>query len=91
MFAFGESGNLVSWGLIGDFYGRRNFATLRGTTSMIQSFLSLPAATWLGWVFDTTGSYSIALMPLAMAYGLAFFLYWGLHRPRRTAPVEAPA
>ncbi len=88
LFACGEGGNLVAWGLIGDYYGRRNYATLRGMVNLISSPLSLPAATWMGWVFDSTGSYSGALIPVAVGYTLSFLLYTGLKRP---TPVRATA
>ncbi|MSQ10676.1 MAG: MFS transporter [Dehalococcoidia bacterium] len=88
LFACGEGGNLVAWGLIGDYYGRRNYATLRGMVNLISSPLSLPAATWMGWVFDNTGSYSGALIPVAVGYTLSFLLYTGLKRP---SPVGASA
>ncbi len=91
LFALGESGNLVSWGLIADFYGRHNYGSLRGIINFVQSPLSLPAATWLGWMFDQTGSYQVALIPLAVAYGCSALLYSGLKRPaRRLAVAPAP-
>ena len=88
LFALAEAGNIVGWALTGDFFGRRNFATLRGSISMATSPISLPAPTFLGWVFDRTGSYSRALIPVAGFYLLAFFLYMFLRRPRR--PVVEP-
>ena len=85
LYALGESGNLVSWGLIAEFYGRRNYGSVRGIMNFVQSPLSLPAATWLGWMFDQSGSYQLALIPLAVAYGCSALLYSGLKRPGRRA------
>lgn len=89
LFACGEGGNLVAWGLIGDYYGRRNYATLRGMVNLISSPLTLPAPVVLGWVFDTTGSYTGALLPVAIGYAASFLLYTGLKRPSPPT-VEAP-
>lgn len=86
LFACGEGGNLVGWGLIGHFYGRRNYAKLRGMVNFISSPLSLPAATLLGWVFDTTGSYQLALVPVMACYALAALLYTGLRPPALPPP-----
>ena len=83
LFALAESGNLVSWALIGDFYGRTNFATLRGALSFVHSPMSLPAPIFLGWVFDQTESYTLALLPVAACYAVACGLYLFLKRPRR--------
>ena len=89
LFALGESGNLVSWGLIAQFYGRRNFGSLRGLINFVQSPLSLPAATWMGWMFDRSGTYTVALVPLAVAYAISAALYLSLRAPKPT-PDAAP-
>jgi sugar phosphate permease len=89
LFALAESGNLVSWALIGDFYGRTNFATLRGALSFVHSPMSLPAPIFLGWVFDSTQSYTLALIPVAGSYVAGCVLYLMLRRPHRTAPMGA--
>ena len=83
LFALAESGNTVSWAIVGDFFGRRNFGTIRGAVSFIHMPLSLPAPTIGGLVFDRTGSYSRALVPALAFYLLASLLYWTLRRPRK--------
>jgi sugar phosphate permease len=82
LFAVAESGNLVGWSLIGDFFGRSKFASLRGIMSTIHSPLSLVAPTFMGWVFDQTLSYHAALLPILGFYGLACGLYMFLRPPR---------
>jgi sugar phosphate permease len=92
LFALAESGNTVSWAIVGDFFGRRNFGTIRGAVSFIHMPLSLPAPTIGGLVFDRTGSYSRALLPALAFYLLASLLYWTLRRPRtpsKPQPVAA--
>lgn len=91
LFALGESGNLVSWGLIAQFYGRRNFGSLRGLINFVQSPLSLPAATWMGWMFDRSGTYTLALVPLAVAYAISAALYVSLRAPQPPEPAAGPA
>ncbi len=91
LFALAESGNTVSWAILGDFFGRRHFGTIRGGISFVHMPLSLPSPTIAGWVFDRWGSYSRALMPALGFYVLAAFLYWTLRRPRKVAPSPALA
>lgn len=81
-FALGETGNSPGWAVIGDFFGRSNYATIRGAISFAQSAISLPAPVVAGFIYDTTQSYYLALLPIAVSYLLAFALFWTLRRPR---------
>jgi sugar phosphate permease len=83
LFAVAEGGNLTGWAIIGSFFGRRNFATIRGSISLFQSLISLPSPVLAGWVFDRTSSYALAVAPMAGAYLLAALLYWALRQPKR--------
>ena len=83
LYALAESGNTVSWAIVGDFFGRQNFATIRGGISLIHMPIALPAPTFAGWVFDRTLSYQRALLPVVGFYLLASLLYWTLHSPRK--------
>ncbi len=83
LFAVGEMGNLVSWAIVGHFFGRNRFATLRGAMSMVHSPFSLAPPVLLGWVFDTTSSYTWAIVPMLGSYLVASALYLLLRPPRR--------
>jgi hypothetical protein len=39
-------------------------------------------AVWMGLIFDQTGSFYWALLPLASIYGLAAIGYWIIPRPK---------
>ena len=71
LFSFADSVNSMTWALVGDFFGRKNFATIRGWIGMFQSFATMPAAVFTGWVYDRTHSYSAVLIPFIVLYGLA--------------------
>lgn len=81
LFALGETGNSPAWASIGHYFGRGSYATIRGSVSFVQSFFSLPAPVIAGWLFDTTQSYQLALLPIGGAYLVAFALFWTLGRP----------
>jgi len=83
LFACGEGINSVTWALVGDFFGRRNFATIRGWIGMLQSIASIPGAVFTGWIYDQTQSYTYALIPFAISYGLAGLVLWRLPHPKR--------
>lgn len=83
LFSFGDGINSVTWALVGDCFGRANFATIRGWISMFQSFASMPAAVFTGWIYDQTQSYTHALIAFMICYGVAGLLLWRLPRPRR--------
>jgi MFS family permease len=85
MFSFGDAINSVTWALVGDFFGRTNFATIRGWISMVQSFASMPAAVFTGWVYDQTQSYTYALIAFIVCYGTAGLLLWLIPPPRKPA------
>jgi MFS family permease len=83
LFSFGDGINSVTWALVGDLFGRKHFATIRGWIGMIQSLASMPAAVFTGWIYDQTQSYTYALLPFIAVYGLAGLFLWWLPRPQR--------
>ena len=91
LFSFGDGINSVTWALVGDFFGRAHFATIRGWISMFQSFASMPAAVVTGWIYDQTQSYTYALIGFIVCYGVAGLILWLMPHPKRPARLEAPA
>ena len=91
LFSFGDGVNSVTWALVGDYFGRSHFATIRGWISMFQSFASMPAAVYTGWVYDQTQSYTQALIAFVICYGAAALVLWLIPQPLRPAPLEAAA
>jgi MFS family permease len=91
LFSFGDGVNSVTWALVGDVFGRAHFATIRGWISMFQSFASMPAAVYTGWVYDRTQSYTQALIAFVICYGAAAVVLWLVPHPTRRAPVEVAA
>ena len=91
LFSFGDGVNSVTWALVGDAFGRAHFATIRGWISMFQSFASMPAAVYTGWVYDRTQSYTQALIAFVICYGVAAFVLWLIPQPTRPARLEVAA
>jgi MFS family permease len=51
----------IVWATVGDFFGRRNFATIRGTMSFFYSWGSFVGPIMAGVIYDRTQSYSLVL------------------------------
>ena len=84
--AFSESANPLAWAIMGDYFGRRSYATLRGWQHLPDQMMSMSTPVWMGWIFDHNESgYFWALIPLAVIYGLASACYLIIPRPRPPA------
>ena len=82
LLAFAESANPLAWAIMGDFFGRRSFATLRGWQHLPDQLMSMSTPVWMGLIVDHTGSYLWALIPLVVIYSVAAVCYWTIPRPR---------
>jgi MFS family permease len=87
LFSFGDGINSVTWALVGDFFGRTHFATIRGWIGTLQSVASMPAAVFTGWIYDQTQSYTYALIPFIVSYCVAGLILWRLPHPERPTRV----
>ena len=81
LFSFADGINSVTWALVGDCFGRKNFATIRGWIGMTQSLATMPAAVFTGWVYDQTHSYASVLLPFIIIYALAALILWRVTPP----------
>ena len=60
----------------GDFFGRRNFATIMGVSQVPMNFAMVGAPIAAGYLFDTLGNYTIAFLALGDVQ-----LPWRRHDP----------
>ena len=81
LLAFAESANPLNWAIMGDFFGRRAYATLRGWQHLPDQLASMWTAMWMGAIYDYTNSFYWALFPLVVLYIAAAIGYWFLPRP----------
>ena len=67
----------LNWALIGDFFGRRSYATLRGIMGVGYGIGTFFSPIYAGWVFDRTGSYDSVLVTFAgiLVVSASFFLF----------------
>ena len=81
LFAGAESCNTVTWAIVGEYFGRRKFASLRGIVMLLQSVMSFLSPVVAGFVYDTTASYRIAFIAIGVAYFFSGLLYWFMRPP----------
>ena len=81
LFAGAQSCNSVTWALVGQFFGRKNFGTLRGGVTLVQSLMSTAGPLGAGIVFDLTGNYTIAFVAISVTYTAATIMFWTLKAP----------
>ncbi len=92
LLALSETANPLAWAIMGDFFGRRSYATLRGWQHLPDQLMSMSTPVWMGLIVDNTGSYFWALVPLAIIYACSALCYWIIPRPKPPVRVwTAPA
>lgn len=64
LFIVVESTFPVNWATVGEFFGRRNFAKIRGTMAFVQTWGSVIGPVLAGAIYDRTESYSSLLWGL---------------------------
>lgn len=82
LLALSESANSLTWAQMGELFGRRSFATLRGWQHLPDQLISMWTAVWMGMIYDATGSYYLALFPLIGIFVLSALTFLAIPRPR---------
>jgi len=65
------------------YFGRRSFGTVSGTMDFLQMFGLVLGPVYAGFVFDATGSYSIAFTSFAVSATTASLLMFFLRPPKK--------
>ena len=81
LLAVEQGGSTLNWVILGNYFGRKSFATLMGIMSTCFNIGMLFTPIYAGWIFDSTDSYKLVLMTFAPFYALAAVCYLGVRRP----------
>ena len=68
--------------IVGRYFGRKGFGSIFGTCLAFQSPVSFLAPVYVGWVYDTTGSYITALILFTAMAAFTGFLVCFAHPPQ---------
>jgi len=81
----------VTWATVGDFFGRKNFAKIRGSMSFLYTWGSVLGPVLAGAVYDRTQSYEMLFGILLSISWLTAVLYFLLFQPKPTQTSLAAA
>jgi MFS family permease len=81
-----ESTFPVNWSTVGEYFGRTNFAKIRGSMSFVSTWGSVIGPVAAGFVYDRTQSYEILIWSSAALLLVASAFYAMVRRP---APVSS--
>jgi sugar phosphate permease len=81
LFTFVESIFPVGWATVGDFFGRKSFATIRGTMSSFYLWGAALGPIAAGWTYDRYQSYEAIMSVLIGLFVTAACLYALLVKP----------
>lgn len=81
----------VTWATVGDFFGRKNFAKIRGSMSFLYTWGSVLGPVLAGAIYDRTQSYTALCWFLLAACWITTALYALLHQPTPRARSIEPA
>jgi sugar phosphate permease len=72
----------LGWSLIGDFFGRGTYGTLRGIMGVSYGVATFSSPVFAGWVYDTTASYDRVLVTFSVSLLVAAASFAILRKPR---------
>jgi MFS family permease len=72
----------VTWATVGEFFGRRNFAKIRGSMSLLYTWGSVLGPVLAGAIYDRTQSYATLFWALFAICWLTALLYSVLFQPK---------
>lgn len=73
----------VSWALLGDLFGRRRYASLRGVIKICNAWTFIAAPIFVGWWADRTGGYTLPLWLAVGVLGLGAASFAMIRKPER--------
>jgi MFS family permease len=76
-----ESTFPVNWSTVGEYFGRKNFAKIRGSMSFVSTWGSVIGPVIAGAIYDYTLSYGITIWSSAVLLLAASLLYAMVKKP----------
>ncbi len=71
----------LNWSLIGDFFGRRHWAKLRGIMGVFNGIATFASPIYAGWLYDRTQSYTTVLISFSILLLLGAITFAILRHP----------
>lgn len=91
LFALGYGVAPLNVSIVGEYFGRRNFATIRGVMTLIYAVGIISGPVFAGYIYDATQSYQIAFLTFGVFYFLAIVTFAFARRPKLPVTVDTQA
>ena len=83
LWAAAYGAGILNWAIVGDYFGRARFATLRGVMGLFYSGGAVVGPVYAGWVFDRDGNYTEAGTVFLLVTVLSVVVFWFCNPPKR--------
>ncbi len=83
LLATGDAAGPMSWALVGDYFGRKRYATIRGAMTAFTGIAAAVMPVAAGMLFDATQSYELTLWISAALLVLASVIFAIMRPPSR--------
>ena len=105
LFAFAYGAGILNWAIVGDYFGRARFATLRGMMGLVFSGGAVVGPVLLGYLFDNgfvatvfgrewifpEGEYTLGIFILLIVTIMATVCFWFAGPPKHKPDVLVKA
>lgn len=81
LFGAAHAANAITWALVGQFFGRKHFGTLRGGLALGTGLATMIGPIFAGWSYDVLGTYTVALTILGSLYFVSGIIFWIIKPP----------
>ena len=81
LYALPDATGTMNWAIIGDFYGRRSFGTIRGAMSFFYGWGGVVLPVVAGILYDRSGGYEVTLFIMAGIWAFGAVVFAFLRRP----------
>ena len=78
LFSGSEAGSSLNWAIVGDLFGRKRYASIRGMMAPIYNAVLIIGPVAAGWAYDQTDSYQVVLYVGAALMMLAAVVFLAL-------------
>ncbi len=82
LFALGYGISPLNVSIVGEYFGRKNFATIRGIVAAVYAIGIMAGPIFAGYIYDTTQSYHIAFITFIVVFCLAVITFFFARPPK---------
>lgn len=81
LWAAAYGAGILNWAIVGDYFGRARFATLRGLMGLAYSWGAVIGPVYAGYMYDNTGQYDAAIKIFLAVTIMAVACFWACKPP----------